>query len=70
MAETSEEWESGKPTSTGMSNPVLKLNHKIHRISMSPSLTQAPPEVWFADYSKDYHNLLGWLSQGDTQYDE
>jgi hypothetical protein len=27
---------------------------------MSPSLSQAPPEVCSADYSRDHHNLLFW----------
>ena len=26
-------------------------------------LNQAPHEVCFTDYSDDFHNLLGWLSQ-------
>jgi hypothetical protein len=54
----------------GTSTPVIKLSLRIAETSMSPSLTQPPPEVWFADYSEDCHNLLGWLSHGDTQYDK
>ena len=54
----------------GTSTPVIKLSLRIAETSMSPSLTQPPPEVWFADHSEDCHNLLGWLSHGDTQYDK